>query len=237
MKTIIGLFLALLMFTAPAEAAAEYVIIAADGTGAAYAPGSQLSAGQTIKLPDGARVTLLSKAGTVVKLKGPYSGSLPANSAGGVGSDTLSDIASLVTRTVNRSRTLGATRSATGQRRPDTHWHANIARTRNVCAKLNSATLWRKRAKTPAAIAIAGPGVTPTSLIWKAGNHSLALPSAALRSNAEVTIITGGRALKLKLHIAPSSIDFENKTELLAWMANHNCADQAAQLIRRLHTG
>ena len=237
MQTLIGILLGLLIFTTTAQGANEYVVIASDRAGASYTPGAQLSAGQSIKLEGGARVTLLSKSGGVVKLKGPYSGVLPSASSSDGDGGTIDKIAKLVARNAKRSRTLGATRAGSGASRPDKIWLANVGRTRHVCAKPDSALLWRRRAKSPAAITIAAQGKKAVSLIWQAGKQTLTLPPTSVRDNAEITIIAAGRTLKVKLHVAPSGIDFDNRTEVLAWMAGHDCADQAGELIRQLHAG
>ena len=235
MQTMISLVLGLLMFTTAAHGANEYVIVAADGAAATYSPGATLSAGSTIKLQDGAKLTLLSKSGNVIKLNGPYSGALPGKSGGDGGTTAISKIAKLVAGNAKRSRTLGATRAGSAPRRPNNVWMANVGRTRNICAKPDAAVLWRKRAKAPAAITVSGQGTSPASLIWPSGKHTVTLPPAAIRDNTDITIITAGRSLKAKLHVAPSALDFENKTLLLGWMASRNCADQVTAFIRQLH--
>lgn len=235
MQTTISFVLGLLIFTTSAHGADEYVVIAADGAASTYAPGATLSAGHTVTLQGGAKVTLLSRAGIVIKLNGPYPGALPGKSDGGGSAAAIGRIAKLVAGTTKRSRTLGATRAGSGPRRPNNAWIANVGRTRDICAKPDTAVLWRKRAKTPAAITVSGQGFPPNSFIWRSGKHTVAFSPDAIRDNADITITTGGRSLKAKLHVAPSAIDFENKTQVLGWMASRNCADQIAAYIHQLH--
>ncbi|MBL6430992.1 MAG: hypothetical protein HPM95_06255 [Alphaproteobacteria bacterium] len=57
-------------------ARADFVVLAASGASGALQPGARLADDATLTLPDGAKVTLMSRDGRMLTLEGAYSGPL-----------------------------------------------------------------------------------------------------------------------------------------------------------------
>ena len=228
----------LLFFAAVTAAAAkDLVVIAANGAGPAYAPGKRFKSGAAITLPKGARVTWLSKAGQVIKHKGPFSGALKVRAKAGGKSRSLAQVAKIVTGS-KRTKVLGATR-ATGQyakTKPADVWLGDVRRLSNFCARRNKARLWRANAKATAALAITKAGQPGSGVVWPAGKAILDLPESALADNTAIKMSSAGNIASLVVRVLPGDIDAGDSGAVLQWMAAMNCQRQAAELIMKIHT-
>ena len=131
------LILSICAQTLPA-ASRELVVIAASNAGRTLTPGTTLKSGQKVVLPAGSRLTILEKSGKVIRLKGPYSGSVGA-SGKTTKARSLAAVGRLFGNTSSHSKRLGATRGALPRGR-----HHRRPR-------------WRRRRLTPRVIAPRSP--------------------------------------------------------------------------------
>ena len=220
-----------------AAAAKDLVVIAANGAGPAYAPGKRFKSGAAITLPKGARVTWLSKAGQVIKHKGPFSGALKVQAKAGGKSRSLTKVAKIVTGS-KRTKVLGATR-ATGQNakvKPADVWLGDVRSLSNFCARRDRARLWRANTEATAALAITKSGQPGSGVVWLAGRPILELPASALSDKTAIKMSSAGRVASLVVHMLPGDIDASDTGAVLQWMAAMNCRRQAAELIMQIHT-
>ncbi len=221
--------------------ATDLVIIAAEQAGSALAPGKTLKAGSSITLSAGGRVTILAQSGEIIKLKGPYSGPVQAQSAGQgqrQATGQLAAVSQLVAPS-RRSTTLGATRSTNTSGRdrkaPSNIWIIEADRAGAVCARAEGLMLWRPAANNPATIALWPPSGAPKKIDWAAGASTQRIGEQPLVNGTQLSILSGGRNTALVVSIVPKEIDPSPNGRLLQWMAARGCRGQVQKLVRMLH--
>ena len=182
-------------------------------------------------------MTWLSKAGQVIKHKGPFSGALKVQAKAGGKSRSLAQVAKIVTGS-KRTKVLGATRAAgtNAKVKPADVWLGDVSRVRNFCARRDKARLWRANAKVTAALAIAKAGQPGSGVVWPAGKQILDLPESKLADNTAIKMSSTGRVASLVIRVLPGDIDAGDSGAVLQWMAAMNCQRQAAELIMQIHT-
>ncbi len=232
----------LLSSAMPAAAAATFVIIASSETSGDYAAGAVLEAGQDIAIADGTQVTLLSKTGDVVKLKGPYSGALLAKKAvepetPASWSSSLSEIAELVLDDPKQSSVIGATRELTVNREtgePDI-WVFNVDSSGNRCVKPPKVELWRKDPGKSVSLSLRTKSIRYSGLTWEGGRDRYELPDTFVKDDMHLVMAIDKKPRRFDLHVLPKEIRSDSWGAVLHWMIKNECTRQAHLLIGWLH--
>jgi hypothetical protein len=149
---------------------ADILVVRSSGPSAkSYPPGRRLPESARITLRAGDQLVVLDGRGTRI-VRGP--GSFTA------GAPAVGRVASAAPAVERRAR-IGAVRGLeTGELRPPSIWHVDVARSSNVCvADPSKVTLWRADAAVAATLDIAGQGGRTKRLGWQPGSSTLAWPS------------------------------------------------------------
>ena len=188
------LIAAALLATASA-AMADILVVRSSGPSAkSYPPGRRLPESARLVLRAGDQLIVLDGRGTRM-IRGP--GSFTA------GASAVGRVASAAPAADRRAR-IGAVRGLeTGELRPPSIWHVDVARSANVCvADPARVTLWRADPGKAATLSIAGEGGRTERLGWQPGSTTLAWPSGLpVAEGAEYRLSGTGTA-------APTTIRF-----------------------------
>ena len=193
---------------------ADILVVRSSGPSArSYPPGRRLPESARLVLRAGDQLIVLDGRGTRI-IRGP--GSFTA------GAPTAGRIASAAPAADRRAR-IGAVRGLeTGELRPPSIWHVDVARSSNVCvADSSKVTLWRADPGEAATLSIAGANGRTKRLPWPRGSSTLAWPSdLAVTEGAEYRLSGAGAA-------APATIRFRTMGDRPAGLE-----DMAQTLIR-----
>lgn len=250
-KTAMLLSAALLLLSTAigeAEAGSQYVIVAAEPPADAYAPGKVLDVDDTIEIPAGTVVTLLGEDGSVNAIPGPVSVTVTEDSVetagnnGDQGSDqkksTLSKIADLISGEKKNADTLGVARSFASRPKPkglDDPWVISIHGDGEGCMHNGEIRLGRKSDKDAVSLAISGnKGVDPIELTMREGVSEITLPKSLPVDGGEIFIKTNNERALIQIHDLPKEINAKNPVDMLGWMINSGCKEQALAFTRQL---
>lgn len=162
------LIAAALLATAGA-ALADILVVRSTGPSArSFPPGKRLPESARISLKASDQLTVLDGRGTRI-IRGPGNFTAGAPAVGRIASAP----------TVQRRARIGAVRGVeTGELRPPSIWHVDVARSSNVCvADSSKVTLWRADSAGALTLNIGGPGGRTERLSWQPGSSTLAWPS------------------------------------------------------------
>lgn len=163
--------LAALLAASAAAAAANVLVVRSSGPSAkSYPPGRSLPDNARITLRGGDTLVVLDARGTRT-FRGP--GTFSPSVAAQAGAQT-------VPGTNGRRARIGAVRSAgIVPASPTTIWDVDVSQSGTMClATTSGVRLWRPDSSQPATLTITGPGGTPHTVPWPAGNATVAWPSA-----------------------------------------------------------
>ncbi|HYJ82947.1 MAG TPA: hypothetical protein VEW26_08925 [Allosphingosinicella sp.] len=155
---------------AAGPALADILVVRSSGPSArSFPPGKRLPESARITLKANDQLTVLDGRGTRV-IRGPGTFAAGAPAAGRVAS---------AGPVVQRRARIGAVRGIeTGELRPPSIWHVDVARSSNICvADPSKVTLWRADAGEALTLNIGGPGGQTRQLSWQPGSSTLAWPS------------------------------------------------------------
>ena len=231
--------LAMAMFAAPTPAvwAAEMLVIGAEGVD--LAEGDIVDSATPIQLTAGARVTLISRDGTSVTLKGPFDGPPFADAQESPEERTLFRALGTLFAAGGRQQgaTKGATRGGGGAAADVDAWLIDTGVQGDACARAGGpVTLWRAASDKASALKLTHTGARASAeLEWPPGAATLAWPAAVpLENGAEYLVRLKGVliARKLTLHLVPG--DLPSEAHRAAWMAEHGCLSQARALLAQV---
>ncbi|MET1111364.1 MAG: hypothetical protein ABWX67_07560 [Allosphingosinicella sp.] len=163
------LIAAALLVTAGA-ALADILVVRSSGPSArGFPPGKRLPESARINLKASDQLVVLDGRGTRI-IRGPGSFTAGAPAVGRVAS---------AAPVVQRRARIGAVRGLeTGELRPPSIWHVDVARSSNICvADASKLTLWRADPAEALTLNIGGPGGQTKRLSWQPGSSTLAWPS------------------------------------------------------------
>jgi hypothetical protein len=230
------------------EAGSQYVIVAAEPPADAYAPGMVLDVDDTIDIPAGTVVTLLGEDGSVNAIPGPVSVTVTEDSVETVGDNgeqggqekksTLSKIADLIAGEKKNADTLGVARSFSSRPKPkglDDPWVISIHGDGAGCLREGDIRLGRKSDKETISLAISGnEGTDPVELTMREGVSEITLPKSLDVTAGEIFVKTSNEQALIQLHGLPKEINAQNPVEMLGWMINSGCKEQALAFTRQL---
>ncbi len=231
-----ALFIVFFSITGIEMAAAEMVVIASSAPD--VAGGQLLKDGETLEVPTGASVTLVSAAGAALTIDGPYSGVPGSDSGGGSGGDNalVSSLSGLLSAGDKKATSLGVMRSGVSKD-PDDPWTVNIGRSGKQCVRAGvSAVLWRSDSKKATVLKIKNSATKKRSETgWPAGADTLTWPDGSTVNDGESFVIRteGSRAAKkVTLFVVPA--DLPSVAHEAVWMAQKGCSMQAKLLLKSI---
>lgn len=197
-------------------------------------PGAIFSSHDHIHLAEGERLVVYLKHGEMVELTGPHSGPLPVAAEGEGDADNLAMISLLVGHRGTTS-TVGAFESSepAAPVRPNV-WMVDVAAAGTHCVA-DALRLYRARAGSAAEITAGNALVTPVTLSWPAGAHTLDLPQTLVAAGY-VNVAVDGESRRFTVRQLPDGREVSDPGRLLRWFAEMGCEHQAALLIERMVT-
>jgi hypothetical protein len=210
-----------------AAQAEQYVVEEARGID--LRPGTRLDSNRPLQLQPGQHVTVLTEAGELLQMDGPYGGA-PARGYRRDAS-TSTSFAGFLTESGSRPGDYGSTRGTNTDVLPDP-WVIDASHGGSVCLR-ESATpvFWR-----PAATSSANFVLMPSDRSWKA---SSVWPAGTDRISVRTDVVVhGGASYIVSLNGAESPIVVNSLPDTLvndrmraAWMVAKGCAAQAQALL------
>lgn len=151
-------------------ALADILVVRSSGPSAkSFPPGKRLPENARISLKPSDQLVVLDGRGTrIIRGPGTFSAGAPA----------VGRVAAAAPEAGRRAR-IGAVRGVeTGELRPPSLWHVDVARSSNVCvADPSRLTLWRADPSGAVDLDIGSPGGATRRLSWQPGSSTLAWPS------------------------------------------------------------
>lgn len=235
-RTILTIAMVLGCFVHPALA--DMIIVATSGD-TKLLVGDKLAPATQLVLPDGARVTVLSKAGVLRVIDGPHSGPVPLANDGSEETEAETHWGALkafIGDPDARSEVLGASRTLTsGMLVPPSIWHVSVDSSGPRCARSSELTLWRRIASQAISVSVRGTTSRLTDLSWAKGEHALGLPKTFAVEDGNLIVSSNGDLRKLTINVLPESLADANPGMLLGWLIDNKCSRQARALIDRVH--
>lgn len=226
------LFLMTMVFSAQA---AQLIVVASSAP--TLKPGQVVNSGAPIDIPDGASVTLVSRSGKTVTLKGPHAG--PAGIGGGNSEDArlIASLSGLFAGSGKETSSLGTMRAAVKRAPPNDPWVINIEVHGDHCVPAKGPVkLWRANSKKARILILKNLGdKTKAKADWPTGASTLIWPSqVTLKEGAYylARLKNSRTARRLILHLVPENIPTD--AHRVAWMADNGCQKQAKLLLARL---
>lgn len=233
----LGVIVATLSMCAAVPAfGAQMVVIGVSGTD--LRPGDIIESDSELKLPDGAKLTLIGPDGTPVQLAGPFDGKPGggASAASSGGPDVVGALSQLFSVGGTTDTSLGATRnsSGTGIATPDPR-AIPIGYSGDYCVVGGGPTyLWRLEVAEPSIVTLrAADGSWEGKQQFAAGQDRLPLPpNFPAAAEQAFTLEVGAETSDIVLHRMPSGL---NKPGIqAAWLVGAGCDLQAKALLAAL---
>lgn len=223
-------------------ARADFVVLAASGAPGTLQPGARLADDATLSLPDGARVTLMSRDGRMLTLEGAYSGPLdPPLEAATTAEDNdgaLQKLSRLLQGGDARSTVLGAARAGAGDIPPPPGiWHVSVDSSGPRCVQPGALQLWRRDAGQNSPVTLRSASGRRDGLAFAKDMHVLTVENAVSEDDDRLLVSLGDELRDLALAHRPHTLAGASPGELLVWMLDNDCKRQALTLIGRVHAG
>ncbi len=215
--------------------AAQFFVAASTAPG--LTRGAILDGNKPLKLPEGARVTLIAPDGKTVTLNGPFHEPL----GGGAGTDdgelfaALSDLVSSQNVSIT---SLGGTRGGSESVLEDPFTVVLGASGSHCVPASQPMRLWRPDTKSSSLLTIrpgSGSVQAPVEAFWPEGTEAMPWPEdLALEEGATylIRLYDGASLTEVVLHRVPA--DLPSEPHRIAWMAEHGCTRQALRLLEKL---
>lgn len=213
------LIAAALLVTAGA-ALADILVVRSSGPSAkGFPPGKRLPESARISLKASDQLVVLDGRGTRI-IRGPGTFTAGAPAVGRTAS---------AAPTVQRRARIGAVRGIeTGELRPPSIWHVDVARSSNICvADSSKVTLWRADAAEALTLNIGGPGGQARQLSWQPGSSTLAWPSdLPVADGAEYRLSWSGGAVPTSLRFRTMSSKPAGLEDMAQTLIRNQCDAQ-----------
>ena len=221
-------------------AKAELIVIAVSGT-ESFTPGSNLDPGQPIVVPEGARITILSKSGEMRVIDGPYSDAFAPSGQQNTSSEPSGQwdaVKSFMGHPDTRSEVLGVSRNIDSGVPPTPGvWQVSVDSSGPRCTQASLLTLWRRNAEKAQQVSIRSASNKFKGLNWEAGNEELVLPDQFVVEEGRMVVSVDGDLRDLEMHVMPEQDQDLGSGTLLTWLIEKQCNRQALSLIENVHRG
>jgi hypothetical protein len=228
---------ALLSGATAAPALADMIVVAASGP-ASLQPGDRLAGGSTLKLPDGAKVTVLFQSGEMKRIDGPFDGKLDAAPPVERPFSGWDAVRKFLGAAGQKSEVLGASRNADGgmPEQPGI-WLISIDSSGERCTRRDELSFWRRDTGGPLTVTLRNEAARVTDLTWPAGSHTFTAPASFPVVEGPLAISAGPSLRKFGIKVLPQSLETAYPGALLGWLLDSGCTRQASALISRVHAG
>lgn len=214
-----------------AHATAEWIVV--DARGAPVRAGDRLTPGAALKLPEGARVTLISRSGRAITLRGAFDGNTPRIE--GEQDDPRRALSALIAAREERIRTIGVVRSGEGAARLPDPWLIDISRPGPRCLHDGyPAAFWRPPGSPETQLTI-----WPTDrswridLDWPASRAQIEIPAGVRPAEGQTLIVADdNREHAIAFTLIAAHLD--DPVLLAAWMIEKGCIQQVDALLENL---
>ncbi len=218
-----------------ASHAAQFVVIETNETTEELPLGKLLEQTDQISIADGSSVAFLSEDGRIIKVNGPFQGTLEQRAgASGVtsGGNAMSKIAKLIAPPEN-SVTLGASRSEKSnapvlRTLPDPTL-LSVMSNGSKCVIAANPDLWPADPAKDVTMSIRNSEGVSDKIMWPAGQDRLKLPAKFIVDRSELDVAMNDNQAKLTLHVRPGLV--KNVSQILAWLIDRSCIPQARALL------
>lgn len=224
--------IAILTLLVAVPAAAQSMVVV-EVRGVDLKVGSRIDEARQIKLPAGGKLVVVRNDGTVISLRGPYSGPLKSKAAPSQGAGRA--LAALVANRSDRANRVGALRSGSNAAPLPSPWLIDISRPGERCLVEGAPIGWWR----PSNEATQDYTIFPldrswnAQLLFEAGQDTVAITKV---SDIEVTkafiIKDQEREYSIRLHLIPETVT--EPAVLAGWMIQKGCIQQADALLATL---
>ncbi|MDJ0612323.1 MAG: hypothetical protein QNJ29_01500 [Rhizobiaceae bacterium] len=235
-KWVLALLIALGCFTTASHG--EVIVVAVSGTDA-FEPGQRLDGTEPITLAEGARITLLSKAGEMQVISGAVE-NVALSKTGEVSENQAMSNWNTVKVALGqpdaRTEVFGASRNLSGDAptAPGV-WHVSVDSSGPRCTIPTKLVLWRRDAKTSQEVSVRSASGSVRGLAWDEGESLLTLPSSFEIESGKMIVGMGGKLRDFEVHVAPASLSAAGPGAVLGWLVEKKCNRQASALIEHVH--
>jgi hypothetical protein len=219
------LLVALAIGCAQAQTAAADELLVLESSTLHLKPGDVAPSDSVIEVPRDAQVTLVTSSGGVLRIEGPWRGTIGgAPDAGGGG--LIGRLVALLQSPPSRSQ-LGATRSA------GTCLAVDLEHDRDVCISGPTCLVLQSRDAGRDPLIVQGPDATVAEAPAAPQHFGWSWPRA-LELQPGAYLISGKSAvLPAELHVHRQP-DLPSRAHTVAWMTEQGCTAQARDVLRRL---
>ncbi len=237
-KTLIGT--ALLGLTLAGNAwSANLVVLEASGID--LKQGQVIAGSEILKLQEGQSVSLISDAGQLLQLSGPYAEApVPKGSEQDSGGIKVA-LANLMNAPGSESGSFSVARSAddvfnmAGKKWLPDPWLIDVTQSGHQCHHQGAPMIfWRPDSNDKIGIKVRiGQGLWSAKTQWTGGKSKLALPKSTPQLDGETyKIELGEQTTAATLHIVPDTVS--SKPAQAAWMRAKGCKNQSLAMIRTI---
>lgn len=214
--------------------AMELLVIDADNN--ELRVGTVIDGSQVMKLPAGARVTLVSPMGEILRLTGPFDAAPQSRARHASRTEERSLLQALRKLLVSETAyapILGTTRSVAGDLRM-----LDIGRGGVRCVHADVAPLLTRRdavlAERLEIARLDAEGASKVDVDFASGRRTAPWPASLPLADGgtyRLRSVEAGQSVDLTLRLVPGSLD---PIPRIVWMAEHECTDQALHTLRAL---
>jgi hypothetical protein len=236
------------IFSGPAYAGSQYVIVSVEPAAENYAPGLVLDLNDSIHVPSGTVVTLLGEDGSVNAIPGPADITVTEDAVETAGSgerdaqqrkrSTIAKLADLLAGEQKSADSLGVARGLGSRPKPrglDDPWVVSVHQDGAGCIRAGQIRLGRKTDTETISVSVGSDrGGTPQILTWRQGEADLQLPEGFGAEQGALTVQAGSNHVVIQLKPLPQSVNPQNPIDVLGWMISESCDGQALAFTRQL---
>ncbi|WP_430512053.1 hypothetical protein [Pannonibacter phragmitetus] len=228
---------ALLSGATAAPALADMIVVAASGP-ASLQPGDRIAEGSSLKLPDGAKITILFQSGEMKRIDGPFDGKLDAAPPVERPFSGWDAVRKFLGAGGQTSEVLGASRK-TDSSLPEQPgiWLVSIDSSGERCTRKDELTFWRRDADAPLTLTLRNEAGKASDLNWPAGSHTFTVPATFPVTEGALALSAGSSLRKFGLKVLPQDLEDAYPGAVLGWLLDSGCTRQASAFISRVHAG
>jgi hypothetical protein len=230
-------------FSSASAQSTEYIIFdvkgSAEGLAEKFVLGTVLKDGDKIELPEDAEVRLLDKAGEVVILTGPITGTILDEDGGTKksidGSNALQVIAKLMfgdadlVNNIGAARAIGARNVDDGKIQP---WVPVISKPGTYCLPMDVPIFTRLDAAAKIKVTVISGSEIFNEKVWEEKENSISVSELVKEGIDRYTLFLSSQIKESSIHLLDRTN--MNTTEQIAWMAERGCKLQAVQLLNEV---
>jgi hypothetical protein len=193
---------------------------------------------QTFKLESGESIKLVSSAGKVTLLQGPYSGTIIFDSKPDDNS-VLQSVSDLVKGSQSTDFTLAIFRNSSVPALTDRLdiWGVDIRESGSYCVRESQPVyLWWPRPVDEASVILSRlSNALSTEIKWPGKIKYVAWPETIpLNDKADYSIVSDAASQEITVEVSLIPANIESEMEIVAWMSDRDCRKQATRLLGKL---